>query len=245
MKIASIEWLDQSIARYDLEVEGNSNFVAQGVVVHNSNARYVFQDDQIHCGSRTEWKKEFPSYDHISVESLVGTGKVDKERAEEIVSKLKSGAETKKKSLWWQALEATPEVRKFCEANPGVVVYGEVLGCQDLPYGLKKGEAKILVFDLMKDGRWLDPNEARTLGRDLPWVPALTPFLLNGDSVETAGMPFDFEKMCELAEGRSLVFGADNLREGIVVSPLKERFDKRVGRVKLKFVGAGYLERSK
>lgn len=203
--------------------------------VHGANGRYVFHDGAMYCGSRGEWKKEYPSYDHVTVESLLATGKVDEARAREIVDRLRSQPKTR--NLWWQALDATPALRAFCESHPGVVVYGEVYGAvQDLRYGHAPGQVSFAAFDLMADGRFLDFEQAYGMGTagGLPWVPVL----------EHAA-PFDFDRVCELAEGRSLVPGADHVREGVVVSPLAERYDPVVGRVKLKWVGAGYLERAK
>ena len=37
---------------------------------------------------------------------------------------------------------------------------------------------------------------------------------------------------------------ADHIREGVVVKPVTERFHQAVGRVILKVVGAGYLEKT-
>ncbi len=229
--------------------------------IHGANARYVYHDGQMFCGSRTEWKKERPNYDHVTVESLVeGMRKKydaskDKmgfepvadeqlvERANDIIAKLKKSEH--QQNMWWQALDATPSLRKFCESNPGVVVYGEVYGAvQDLNYGHEKGKVSFAAFDLMKDGQWLSFVEAYSLVHpyQLPWVPVLSAGHPDGQFV---AQPFDFEKACEMAEGKSLVPGANHVREGVVVSPLRERWDHRVGRVKLKFVGAGYLEKSK
>lgn len=203
--------------------------------IHGQNARFTFVDGVMYCGSRTEWKKEYPSYEHVTVPSLLATGKVTEERAQEIVEKLRN--QPKVRNSWWRALDVTPELRRFCEANPGTVVYGEVYGCvQDLSYNHNKGEISFAAFDLMKDGQWVNAQEFRDLmcAADVPAVP-----LLYED------LPFDFDKLCELAEGKSLVPGANHVREGIVVSPLAERYDPKVGRVKLKFVGCGYLERAK
>jgi RNA ligase (TIGR02306 family) len=205
--------------------------------IHGTSARYVFVDGTMYCGSRTEWKKEYPDYSHVTVESLLATGKVDEARAQEIVARLstKGGSQ----NLWWQALDATPSLRKFCELNPGIVVYGEVYGAvQDLNYGKKKGEVAFAAFDLMVNGRWADPYEARNatceIADDFPWVPHVP------DSAK-----FDFDAVCSMAEGPSLVPGANHVREGVVVKPLKERVHPRHGRVALKWVGAGYLEKSK
>lgn len=218
---------------------------------HGANAKFLFAGGRMHCGSRTEWKKEYPSYDHVKEADLVAgllaknkrsegrpgweplAEEAAAERARAIIAKLNS--EPKVRNMWWQALDATPGLRMFCEANPGVTVFGEVYGAvQDLPYGFKKGEVAFAAFDLWKDGRFLDYDDARRLteGFPLPWVPVL------------ARTGFDFELACTLAEGPSTYPGADHVREGCVVKPVRERWDERVGRVALKWVGNGYLERS-
>lgn len=137
-------------------------------------------------------------------------------------------------NLWWRALRRRPEIEAFCRAHPGLVVYGEVFGpVQDMRYG--RTEPDIAVFDLLQDGQWVAPQVARSWGAILPWVPLLHQGL--GGNFET------FEDLARLAEGPSLVPQADHVREGIVVEPLIPRIDPHVGRVKLKLVGAGYLER--
>jgi hypothetical protein len=57
-------------------------------------------------------------------------------------------------------------------------------------------------------------------------------------------MPFDFEKLQKLADGPSLIPGANHMREGIVVKPVKERRHWKLGRVMVKMVGLDYLEKS-
>ncbi len=197
--------------------------------LHGSNSRYVFHDGVMYCGSRTEWKKEFPDFSHVTVESL--EPKVGKEKAEEIVQKVQS--RPKKKNSWWVALENTPGLRKLCEENPGLIVYGEVYGSvQNLNYG--KTGFHFAAFDIMKDGSWLNFADAHDLAEkyQVPWVPII------------AEMPFNFEKICELAEGKTTVKGANHVREGVVVRPVVERRHESLGRVCLKWVGVGYLEKS-
>jgi hypothetical protein len=95
-------------------------------------------------------------------------------------------------------------------------------------------QVQFAAFDLMFAGNWQDAEHA-SLGHQLPWVPRLTP----------EPIPYDFERICEMAEGLTTVPGAKpgTIREGLVVSPLRERVDGRVGRVKMKVVAAAYLER--
>jgi RNA ligase (TIGR02306 family) len=165
--------------------------------IHGASARYVWADDKLHVGSRTEWKRE------------------------------------SRENLWWKVVESHPMLTEFCRAHPDITVYGEVYGnVQDLKYGTTNGEVRLAVFDLLRGSEWLNAEEARIIGRELPWVPLIS-----------AGVPFDLERILELAEGASLIAGASHIREGIVVRPLIERTHPEVGRVCLKVVANGYLER--
>lgn len=135
--------------------------------------------------------------------------------------------------LWWRAL--TPEMEEFCKAYENCVLYGEVYGnVQHLKYGCKN-EVKFAAFDILGvNGTFVEVADMRPLLEHF-LIPAV-PLLYEG--------PYDFEKMCELAEGQSTMHGADHVREGCVVRPRIERWHQAIGRVCLKVVGAGYLERS-
>lgn len=139
------------------------------------------------------------------------------------------------KNLWWRALEATPSVEAFCRQHPGYVLYGETYGdVQKFRYGCRKGEVRFAAFDVLRpDRQWMNAGEFRTM-LEAHGVP-LVPLLYTG--------PYSFERACELAEGPSHLEGADHVREGCVVRPAEERWDQAIGRVCLKVVGAGYLER--
>ena len=136
-------------------------------------------------------------------------------------------------SIWWRALRNSPELESYCMYHRDMIVYGEVYGrVQELRYGLDKDVA-VAVFDILKGGQWLDVG---TFWRHaamwkLPTVPMVA------DPV-----PFDlaiFED--KYANGPSLIKGADNIREGCVIKPLKERTHVEIGRVILKLVGSDYL----
>ncbi len=64
----------------------------------------------------------------------------------------------------------------------------------------------------------------------------LVPLLFSG--------PYDEAKAPLLAEGSSTVPGAKHVREGCVIRPVIERTDPEIGRVQLKIVSSGYLERA-
>lgn len=165
--------------------------------IHGASARYCWNGEAMHVGSRTEWKRE------------------------------------SKGNLWWQVVERYPELTEFCRVHPDITVYGEVYGnVQDLKYGANAGEIRFCVFDLLRGSEWINAAAARRLGASLPWVPLIS-----------EATPFDLETILALAEGASLVDGANHIREGIVVKPLHERTHPEVGRVCLKVVANGYLER--
>jgi hypothetical protein len=49
--------------------------------------------------------------------------------------------------------------------------------------------------------------------------------------------------LCALAEGPTVIGEGAHVREGFVVRPVRERVDRRAGRVVLKLHGEGYLLR--
>lgn len=144
-------------------------------------------------------------------------------------------------NLWWKALRQYPALQNFLFANPGTVVYGEVYGGQDLKYGLKQGQLAVAVFDILHEGKWVSatdcmdfqPNPAGPPAYTLPWVPLI------------ASCEFEFNLILGFADGKTAIPGADHVREGIVVKPMKERWDSKCGRVNLKVVSNFYHERVK
>lgn len=135
-------------------------------------------------------------------------------------------------NVWWRALRGTEGLAAWCEAHPNVIVYGEVYGwVQELRYGAAQGQVWFRAFDLRHGTAWLPHAEARALGAALPWVPVL----YEG--------PYDAVKIEALAEGPSTLY-PKHVREGCVVKPLVEREDAHIGRVQLKIVGSGYLEKA-
>lgn len=135
-------------------------------------------------------------------------------------------------SIWWAALDQSEALRGWLRANPGDVVYGEVYGkVQDLRYGVDNG-VRLVVFDILRDAKWMDAIDARAHAPFLPWVPTLY-----------VG-PYDWAEVEKHAEGPSVLAGGSQVREGCVFKPLEERDHLEVGRVCLKIIGSGYLERA-
>jgi RNA ligase (TIGR02306 family) len=193
-----------------------------------SNSRYVFHDGKMHCGSRTEWKKEYPSYDHVTRETLLAN-EVPEERITEILEKLHN--KPKEQNMWWMILSRTPGLEKYCQDHPGHVVYGEAFGnIGRIKYGV---ENQFGGFDILVDGKWMEKAEALDVmcDYDIPTAPMV------------CTRPYDFDALCACAEGPSLVKDAKSIREGVVVTPYVGRFERAVGRLQLKCVSHEYLSR--
>ena len=208
--------------------------------LHGANFRAVLHNNQMYCGSRSEWKREYanpPNYE--TIEYNLRTKLVDKISEEEITNKLieiksKIDKWNPSQSIWWKALRKNPEIIKFCEEHPDVVVYGELVGIQKgFDYGCKNGEVDVYLFDILVNGKWMDVHD---------FINTCDKYNMKRVPVIENNYPFNFEKVCEMAEGRSLL--GNHIREGVVVKPLLERVHPKVGRVCLKVVGAGYLERA-
>jgi RNA ligase (TIGR02306 family) len=147
-----------------------------------------------------------------------------------------SRTEWKKKeggSNWWRVMEDNPWIDRWCYDNQDSVLYGEVFGwVQALKYGAKPGQLFFRAFDVMEGMEYWDAEKfIAEIYKDCR-VP------------DFGVMPYDFEKLQALADGPSLIKGADHMREGIVIKPVKERKHWKLGRVMLKMVSNAYLEKS-
>jgi hypothetical protein len=133
---------------------------------------------------------------------------------------------------WWRAAAATPALGRFCRDHPDLVVHGEVFGAVGgLGYGAGPGEVWFAAFGLRRGETWLDAEVALAVadGGGLPWVPV----------VRLA--PYDPVQVRLWAEGPTLMNLGGHVREGVVLTPLRERTSPGLGRVALKVVGAGYV----
>ena len=135
--------------------------------------------------------------------------------------------------MWWkQAIKDNLEEK--LSHMPMHIFFGEVYGqVQDLKYGINSG-TEFRVFDVfdVKKKVYLDFHEAKRAAEacSLRWVP----ILFEG--------PWD-PALGTYAEGKSTL--ADNVREGFVIRPIRERWNEKIGRVVLKRHGEGYLLRKK
>lgn len=227
---------------YDLEsLRRHSDLLREGEMIecreklHGCNARFVYKDNRMHCGSRTRWVK--PPRDLTTFEKIVNYGC----RMLSIAPRYypQSG------SVWWSALKQNPWIEKFCSENQDLVLYGEVFGqVQDLKYGAEKDQYFVKIFDVwsVEDKRFLNvlPEDDDSDSSDLELISL---FEEHGCPVVYLGPYKGLEHLEELSRQDSL-FCPGQLSEGIVVRPLDSRQDDRVGRVVLKLVSDRYLERA-
>jgi len=116
---------------------------------------------------------------------------------------------------------------------PGFVVYGEIYGDRiqkGYNYGCGTGEHKLVVFDVMHDGSYLD-FPVFSVFCNLRRLP-MAPVVYHG--------PYDGDKILSLTKGNSVLCPEQRVREGVVVKPLKEQITF-MGRKILKVISDDYL----
>jgi RNA ligase (TIGR02306 family) len=118
----------------------------------------------------------------------------------------------------------------FALGHNQAVLYGEVFGSgiQTFTYG--QTSVAFRAFDLMIDGHFLDHDD---------FVAQCKKHGINTAPLLYRG-PFALSTVKPLSDGDSLV-GGKHGREGVVVKPVHERQDVKIGRVILKYIGDAYL----
>jgi len=122
-------------------------------------------------------------------------------------------------------------VEHLAQTHRQVILYGEIYGSsiQSFHYGLKN-RVGFVAFDLMVDGQYLNwPDFAALCGQT---GVATVPLLYKG--------PYSLEAVRQHSGGKT-TFDDAHIREGVVVKPLRERTDPRLGRVVLKYLSDAYL----
>lgn len=186
--------------------------------IHGTNARFVYHQGAMHCGSRTRWRYA-PG---ITLES-VQEGRPPRVTPE---------------NTWWSALSQNRWIEEWCKDNPDVVLFGEIYGPtvqgHAFSYGLSVGSLGVRIFDIYEHGRFLSFEQILKDSRfgELKIVPVL----YEG--------PHNRNVLMELAEEtETLCVGQEVLqvREGIVIKLRDERYSNLIGRVVLKYVSHAYL----
>lgn len=254
MKLIKKRKLSEKFERWDLQIKDTHNFIAEGIVVHNTNLRCgLIRDDEnsnpiLMCGSKNH-RRKIPL-------KLVQAPKVESGKLAWFINlwnkiTFKKIAIQDKEAMandWYSYPLTIPNVTMMLEAlsndtyggktyNGGkkrlqVELFGEVYGSvQGLHYGVPNGLA-FRAFDLILDGKYVDYD--------------VFVDVCNAFGVETVPLvyrgPFSITKVKEISEGQTLVTQEKQMREGVVVKPVCERFDPKIGRVILKFISDEYLQ---
>jgi tRNA-binding EMAP/Myf-like protein len=136
-------------------------------------------------------------------------------------------------NVFWQTAIQNPWIKEWCFQNPEYVVYGESYGnLKAFPYDKKPGEIGLKVFDIMKDGKFLNYDVAKEMGKSLQWVR------------EVYRGIFQLEEMKTLSDNL-MAFSENHIAEGIVFRTVTEKWNAKMGRMMGKIKSSKYLEKKK
>jgi hypothetical protein len=220
----------EKVMRYGRKVFTEGEPVWVSLKYHGSNWRAVYHNEKMYVGSHYTWKNKVatkPVINHAGVIAKYGE-EIGAERIKELEAKFDNW--NPPVSEFWRGLDFS--IEQFCVDNPGVVVYGELIGgVSGFPYGCKPGELKVMVFDLLKEGKFLDCREARELGNTLNWVHNFY-----------EDKPFNMEEMIHFVEHLPLTanLGGKKIEEGIIIRTSQERYNDCTGRSILKLITPEY-----
>ncbi len=227
---------------YDLEgLRKYANLFTDGeeVIVteklHGCNWRGTVIDGKFYVGSRTRFIRKI---DETNIDEVIKSnvdqfmdGK-DESMREPFVNDLKHKMLKRPNSFWYAAIKNNLEEK--LKKYPNLVVWAELVGgVSEMRYGYSGTDPELHVFDIYntETKTFMDYDDlvvfCNTLGLKM------VPLVYRG--------PFDREKIKEFTNGTTLLNNQTHIREGVVVSPVKERIAERFGRVKLKWVGEQYL----
>lgn len=136
-------------------------------------------------------------------------------------------------NLYWRGATLIGVKEKLL---PGEQIFGEVYGAgvQDLSYGKKPGEIAVAIFDVMKDGKFLDYVDMQNFLEAKGWAKLTPPVLYSG--------PWSVE-LLKYAAGSSILYHSQ-IKEGVVIKMLTETYDEKLaGRKILKAISEAYLLR--
>lgn len=243
------KWPDWLLKYTDIENWNNYSNVIQdkelvhvSLKLHGANAVFAKIDGEYFVCSRNrslrtkEVTIQIPKYENRLVNRILKLVRLNKHRRF-----LKDHTLPVPKSVWHRAFnefgigEKLDKLSAFYKADK-VAIYGEVVGVQDLNYGLEVGNIDFYAFDIRTSAcnsveNYLPPSEFESICTVMKLKKA--PNLYTG--------PFHSD-ILNLKEGPDPI-GKSHVREGIVIKPVIPRWDRKLGRVCLKKVGDGYLLR--
>ena len=150
-----------------------------------------------------------------------------------------------RRSRFWEALTDAVKalLKRLADGGRSAVLFGEIFGSgvQDMTYGLENGRRAFRAFDLAVDGRYLDYAEKEALLGE--FGVGVVPVVYRG--------PFERDLVDAHCTGPTTVCdpakaGRHTFREGVVITPARERFCPELGgdgRLVLKAINPDYLMR--
>jgi RNA ligase (TIGR02306 family) len=129
-------------------------------------------------------------------------------------------------------IKAFEQFKELQYLPPGVTVYGEIYGVQDLKYGLENGAIDYAIFSVVKNNEYLNYDDFKSFCYIFKLKTA--PELYRGQYSKEVVLNFN---------NKNSVLEPSQIMEGVVISPLYERYDPIIGRVSLKYISDKYLLR--
>jgi len=114
-----------------------------------------------------------------------------------------------------------------------IIIYAEIVGPKiqkGYDYGIEDGEIEIVIFDVKYDGQYINWGDLQ--------------FLCVDNKISCAHSVYEGEWYPDLVKKAEKVDeynGKKFTREGIVIKPIKERWDEKCGRVIFKAINPAYL----
>ncbi len=137
-------------------------------------------------------------------------------------------------NVFWNAVNSSPELVEFAKSRPNWLFCGEAYGQvqKGFHYDAAPGTVKIRLFDIRRsDYKYMSSTDfiATCNFYNLPRVP------------HVGNIPYNFQNLCKIAEDPCPL--GCKVSEGIVIKPITERYDERLGRVVIKIVNPYYLSK--
>jgi len=148
-----------------------------------------------------------------------------------------------KPNVWWQVAHKY-KLAEILKDYPDLIVYGEVYGPvqKGFTYDTELGEVKLAGFDIYSRSmnKYLDYDEFQRFMQEF-WIRGVT---VGANSVVTTTPvlyrgPWNEAKIWELTKGMSTL-NKNHIKEGVVVKPVVERYERGCGRVIFKMISEAY-----
>jgi len=212
----------QHIKNYPKILVGKNIIITEKI--HGTN----YRAGRVKYGTFSLWKKFLKLFKDVpEYEFVFGSHKV---QLQGLLNLLKKKPTFYKENVY---LEAVVQYGLKSKLKDNEVIYAEIYGSpiqKGYTYGCKEGERKMVVFDVMIDGKYIDTEDAIQFckEKDLPYVPVL----YRG--------PYSQELLDKYVGGKSVLSKKQQVREGIVVTTKHEE-KTYAGRAIFKYINPTYL----